>query len=104
MATLFEQIEHVIRDVVREEVVLILGDRQSKPAEIARPIPINNTKSERLLKANEVAELMGVSVQRVYELARQHRSNQFPVIKIGDRQYRFSRPHIYEWLYRTERD
>lgn len=51
--------------------------------------------ANELLLACEVAKLLRVEKQRVYELAR---TNQIPVIRIGERQYRFSSDAIYKWL------
>jgi excisionase family DNA binding protein len=41
---------------------------------------------QQILIADEVAELLRVDRQRVYELARRHA---IPVIRMGQRQYRF---------------
>jgi len=48
-----------------------------------------------ILVAEEVAELLRVDKQRVYELVRTH---QIPVIKLGERQYRFSADVVERWL------
>ena len=48
-----------------------------------------------LLKVDEVATLLQVDRQRVYELVR---TGMIPVIKLGERQYRFSKSAIDEWL------
>lgn len=48
-----------------------------------------------LLIADEVAEILRVDRQRVYDLVR---SNSIPVIKLGKRQYRFSRTAIERWV------
>lgn len=48
-----------------------------------------------ILVADEVAQLLRVDKQRIYELVRQ---DQIPVIRVGDRQYRFSRTAIEQWL------
>jgi excisionase family DNA binding protein len=50
---------------------------------------------EEILKAGEVAELLRIDKQRLYELVRTRR---IPVIRIGLRQYRFSRTAIMNWL------
>lgn len=50
---------------------------------------------KQILVAEEVAELLRVDKQRVYELAR---TNQIPVIRLGERQYRFSAQAIEEFL------
>jgi excisionase family DNA binding protein len=57
-----------------------------------------------ILVADEVAELLRVDKQRVYELVRQR---QIPVIRVGERQYRFSRVAVERWIDNggnTERD
>jgi excisionase family DNA binding protein len=50
---------------------------------------------KQILVADEVAELLRVDKQRVYELVR---TNRIPVIRLGERQYRFSADAIYRWL------
>lgn len=49
----------------------------------------------KILVAEEVADLLRVDKQRVYELVRTKR---IPVIRIGERQYRFSADAIERWL------
>jgi excisionase family DNA binding protein len=51
--------------------------------------------NKQILVAEEVAELLRVDKQRVYELVRTH---QIPVIRLGERQYRFSAQAIFRWL------
>lgn len=52
---------------------------------------------KRILVADEVAELLRVDRQRVYELTR---TNQLPgVIKLGERQYRYSAQAIENFLH-----
>lgn len=48
-----------------------------------------------LMKVDEVAEILDVDRQRVCELVR---TGMIPVIKLGERQYRFSKSAIDEWL------
>lgn len=49
----------------------------------------------QILVADEVAELLRIDRQRVYELVR---TNQIPVIRLGERQYRFSAQAIEKFL------
>ncbi|MBK8465320.1 MAG: helix-turn-helix domain-containing protein [Chloracidobacterium sp.] len=49
----------------------------------------------KILVADEVAELLRVDKQRVYELVR---TKQIPFIKLGERQYRFGATAIERWL------
>jgi excisionase family DNA binding protein len=49
----------------------------------------------RLLKADKVAEILDVSVQRVYELTRERR---IPFVQLGERQYRYSEAALSTWL------
>jgi excisionase family DNA binding protein len=49
----------------------------------------------QILVADEVAALLRVDKQRVYELAR---TNRIPVIRLGERQYRFSAQAIELFL------
>lgn len=50
---------------------------------------------KQILVAEEVAKLLRVDRQRVYELAR---CNAIPVIRLGERQYRFSKQEIEDFL------
>ena len=50
---------------------------------------------KQILVAQEVAEMLRVDKQRVYELVRTKR---IPVIRLGDRQYRFSSEAVRRWL------
>jgi excisionase family DNA binding protein len=50
---------------------------------------------QQILIAEEVAQLLRVDKQRVYELVR---TNKLPVIRIGQRQYRFSKTAVEKWL------
>jgi len=49
----------------------------------------------RLLDAKEVAEILQVNVQRVYELTRQ---GILPSIRIGPRQIRFDETRLMQWM------
>jgi excisionase family DNA binding protein len=49
----------------------------------------------QILVADEVAEMLRVDRQRVYELARR---NAIPVIRLGERQYRFDAESIRQWI------
>ena len=51
--------------------------------------------NKQILIAEEVAELLRIDKQRVYELVR---TNQIPVIRLGERQYRFSAQAIEKFL------
>ena len=50
---------------------------------------------KEILVVDEVAELLRVDRQRVYELVRTHR---IPVIRLGERQYRFAAAAIEKWI------
>jgi excisionase family DNA binding protein len=50
---------------------------------------------KQILVADEVAKILRVDKQRVYELVR---TNQIPFIRLGERQYRFSAPAIQNFL------
>jgi excisionase family DNA binding protein len=52
--------------------------------------------SKTILVADEVADLLRVDKQRIYELVR---TNQIPVIRLGERQYRFSAQAIEDFLH-----
>lgn len=51
----------------------------------------------QILVADEVAELLRVDRQRVYELVRR---KAIPVIRLGERQYRFDAEAIRQWMTR----
>ena len=51
--------------------------------------------TQNILVAEEVAELLRVDKQRIYELVR---TKQIPVIRLGERQYRFSAQAIEQFL------
>lgn len=51
---------------------------------------------KQILVAEEVAELLRVDKQRIYDLVR---SNRIPVIRLGERQYRFSAQAIEQFLH-----
>ena len=51
--------------------------------------------TNEILIADEAAELLRVSKQRIYELAR---TNKIPTIRVGERQFRFSKQAIERWL------
>ncbi len=50
---------------------------------------------QKILTADEVADVLRVNRQRVYELTRR---DLLPHIKIADRQYRYLESAILEWL------
>jgi excisionase family DNA binding protein len=52
---------------------------------------------QRILIADEVAKMLRVDRQRIYELARR---NAIPVIRVGERQYRFDADAIRQWIER----
>jgi excisionase family DNA binding protein len=51
--------------------------------------------TNEILIADEAAQLLRVSKQRIYELAR---TNKIPTIRVGERQFRFSKQAIEKWL------
>lgn len=52
---------------------------------------------KQILVADEVAEMLRVDRQRVYELVRKRA---IPVIRLGERQYRFDAEAIRDWMMR----
>lgn len=50
-----------------------------------------------VLVADEVAEMLRVDRQRIYELVRR---DAIPVIRLGERQYRFDATAIRQWIER----
>lgn len=51
--------------------------------------------TKQILIADEVAELLRVDRQRIYELVRR---DAIPVIRLGDRQYRFDAAAVEAWI------
>jgi excisionase family DNA binding protein len=49
----------------------------------------------KLLRANDVAQILNVKVNRVWELTRE---NKIPFIQLGERQYRYSETALMNWL------
>src|SRR5436190_13790931 len=102
MNTFLERVENLIREMIREEIAIANKNGSFRISQ--KVLSATETKaaidsaSEKLLNAGEVAEILGVSRNRVYELARRPKANGFPVIVLGERQYRFSRVAVYEWL------
>lgn len=54
--------------------------------------------TQKLLTVKEVAELFDLKPARVYELCRTDKN--FPVVVIGERQYRFSEQALQNWIKR----
>jgi excisionase family DNA binding protein len=106
LSELLDEIEERLRLIIREEIRLALLDSKNLHSTIEYQInpeiekPAVNKDIPRLLTASDVAETLGVSVQRVYELVRTRKTSNFPVIKIGERQYRFSKEAILAWIER----
>lgn len=103
---LFDEIEKRVRRIIREEITSVI--LEGKPLNndlIITPNEKNEKTTSKaaipkLLTSKEVAEILKVSVQRVWELARESKSNGFPVIVLGERQYRFSQDAIISWIQR----
>jgi excisionase family DNA binding protein len=51
--------------------------------------------TEKLLKVDEVSQFLDLKPARVYELCREKR---LPFILIGQRQYRFSKVALINWI------
>ena len=50
---------------------------------------------EKLLTANDVSEVLQIDLQRVYSLTRR---KLLPTVKLGERQYRYSRQAIERFI------
>lgn len=112
LSELIDEIEERLRLIIREEIQRALSEINNPSAKIdfqkmqesetpmGKIKPMANKDFPQLLTAAEVAEILCVSVQRVYELARAKKANGFPVIVLGERQYRFSREAILDWIKR----
>jgi excisionase family DNA binding protein len=75
-----------------------MSPRLSRPAEKQSSSAIDARSARALLKAHEVAELLGVSAAYVWELSRQGR---IPTIRIG-RARRYRLESILGWLEKIE--
>ena len=51
--------------------------------------------SQKLLTVKEVSEILDLKPARVYELTRQKK---IPFVQIGERQYRYHEPAIWNWI------
>jgi excisionase family DNA binding protein len=104
ISDLLDEIEERFRRSLREEIKNALIEANNPSFKIdeksIQVIKNNEIKKEfpTILTASEVAVILGVSVQRVYELVRAGKATGIPVIKLGDRQYRFSKEAIVQWL------
>ncbi|MBX7174879.1 MAG: helix-turn-helix domain-containing protein [Pyrinomonadaceae bacterium] len=96
---LFDEIEKRIRRIIREEITNVLLEGKSNVDEQDEGFSFNR-KSSTLLTSKDVAKILGVNVQRVWELVRMRETNGFPVIILGERQYRFSKEEIFKWMNR----
>lgn len=52
--------------------------------------------TQKLLTVTEVSEILDLKPARIYELCR--RDKNFPVVLIGERQYRFSETALLNWI------
>ena len=52
--------------------------------------------TQKLLTVKEVSEILDLKPARIYELCR--RDKNFPVVLIGERQYRFSETALLNWI------
>ena len=103
LADLINEIEEKLRLIVREEIQKAL--LESKNPSIAcehiwsaKKKEFSSTSFPSILTAKDVAEILGINVQRVYELVRARKTSGLPVIILGERQYRFSKDAILEWI------
>lgn len=51
--------------------------------------------NKSILVAEEVAEILRVDKQRIYEMVR---TKKLPFILLGERQYRFSKEAVMKWI------
>ncbi len=106
LSELLNEIEVKLRQIIREEVRAALLESKNPNFNLEEIIKIESETSNKpkeyiqILTAQEVAQILGVNVQRVYELTRQRESNGLPVIVLGERQYRYSREAILKWMER----
>lgn len=106
LSELLDEIEFRLRRIIREEIkaAFIESDNPNVKIEYSK---ISKSKEHNsvnnfptILTAPEVAELIGIKVQRLYELVRTRKTSKIPVIVIGERQYRFSKEAVLAWLQR----
>ena len=76
LSDLLDEIENRLRRIIREEVKAALWESKNPTSKIEYLVKRDTNKTEAnkefptLLTAQQVAELLGISIQRVYELAR----------------------------------
>lgn len=107
---LIDEIEERLRLIIREEISMALTESKSPSAKNEEPIKMEREKSSvttaaktdfpTIFTAQEIAPILNISLQRLYELVRTRKTNGFPVIVLGERQYRFSKEAVLAWLQR----
>lgn len=100
---LIDEIEERLRLIIREEIRSAQGlnnpQKPFVPVEHIQPSEKKKTSEfPAILGASDIAEMLGINKQRVYELVRSRNRNGFPVILLGERQYRFSKEAVLEWI------
>lgn len=99
---LIEEIEGRLRVIIREEIRTAIQELNNPTMQKVSVDPVKTSEKKRefptILQAEDIAELLGINKQRVYELVRSRNRNGFPVILVGERQYRFSREAVLEWI------
>lgn len=117
LSELIDEFEERLRLIIREEIRMALSESKLtefqssgiKPSEIKIE---ESRKAEKemlsikkgfptVLTAQEIAPLLNITVPRLYELVRERKANGFPVIILGERQYRFSKEAVLAWLERN---
>lgn len=73
------------------EVKALQQDNAERPIQIE---PNTSRLAGKIIRADEVAELLGVTRMRVYELVRQ---KLIPYFRVGVRQIRFQEEAVIEW-------
>ncbi len=104
LSTLLDEIEERLRQIVREEIQAALlemnNPTESKIESKTKSKITTKVDFPELLTARQVAELLFIDVQRVYELTRQRTKYNFPAIVIGERSYRYSKQAMMDWIKR----
>jgi excisionase family DNA binding protein len=103
LSELIEEIEERFRIIVREEIRQALLESGNSTGIESYSVKAKDKETKNIptiLTAPEVAEILNIKIQRVYELVRMRKKNGMPVITLGERQYRFSRDAIWEWMNR----
>ena len=74
-----------------------MNDRPASGVEQGSVEEVSDRGESTLLRAEQVAQRLGVKKQRIYALVRQ---GAIPFVRLGEKQIRFSAPVLERWIAR----